>query len=185
MRNLKNLDIPKSIKTKKLVFEQTWLDTFDTFTNYLAYFSLVASTFLALISINPNSENDTVGYLIIPVIIIFCLYAFYCKFSELILREIKFDIHREDAKQRILEYGKDFDYRISKISNDLIFLNENISYFGFGNYEKTIIIFIKEKSILITVIKEGFSINAPVLFSQHFIKSDLKKKLKQSRKKNI
>lgn len=185
MRELRNLDISKSIESKKLIFEENWIDKFDIFTNYLAFSALAIFSFLVLLEINPNSENDQVEYFIFPLVIIFSIYSFYCKYSEKHLKEIRFEIHREDAKQRILEYGKDFDYRISKISNDLIFLNENISYFGFGNYEKTIIIFIKDKSILITVIKEGFRINAPVLFSQHFIKSDLKKTLKRSRKKNI
>lgn len=185
MRELKNLDISKSIESKKLIFEENWIDKFDIFTSYLAFSALAISSFLTLFVINPNSENDRVGYYIFALVIIFSLYAFCCKFSEKHLKKIKFDIHREDAKQRILEYGKNNDYRISKISNDLIFFNEPTSDSLFGNFEKTICIFFKEDCILFTVIKEGFRINMPVLFSQHFIKSDLKKALKRSRKKNI
>lgn len=184
MRKLRNLEISKSIESKKLIFEENWIDKFDIFTNYLVFSALATSSFFALVEINPNSKNDQVGYFIFSIVIIFSLYAFYSKFSEKRLKEIKFDIHREDAKQRILEYGKNNDYRISKISNDLIFFNEPTSDSLFGNYEKTICIFFKKDCILFTVIKEGFRINMPVLFSQHFIKYDLKKALKRSRKKN-
>lgn len=180
MRTLKKLNITKSIQSKKLTFEESWSDKFDTFFNYFMFILLTITSILALKEINPNSPNDTIGYFIFPLVIVFSLYAFYCKFSEKNLKEIKFDIHKEDAKQRILEHGKKYNYRISKISNNLIFLNEptSESNLGFGNYEKTIIIFFKDNSILYTLIKEGWRINFPVLFSQHIVRSDFKKILK-------
>lgn len=179
MKTLRNLDINKSIESRKLIFEEDWFDKFDNFTNYLIFIALITSSVLCLKEINPLSSNDRVGYYLFPLVIVFCLYGFYCKFSEKHLKEIKFYIHREEAKQKILEYGKKYNYRISKISDNLVFLNEPINDFSFGNQEKTILVFLKNDTILYTVIKEGVRLNAPVLFSQHFIRRDFKKILQK------
>lgn len=179
MRTLRNLDINKSIESRKLIFEENWSDKFDNFTNYLIFIALINSSVLCLKEINPLSSNDRVGYYLFPLVIVFCLYGFYCKFSEKHLKEIKFYIHKEEAKQKILEYGKKYNYRISKISDNLVFLNESINNFSSRNHEKTILVFFKSDSILYTIIKEGYRLNAPVLFSQHFTRRDLKKMLQK------
>lgn len=186
MRILKNLEIEESISSKKLIFEESWWDKFDTFTNYFMFLALIVSSILALGSVK-SSANGDLEYLLYGSGLFFGLYGFYCKFTEKDLKEIKFTIHKEDAKQRILEYGKKYDYRISKISNNLIFLNEPTSGYTLGNYEKTIMIFFRDESILYTLIKEGARLNFPVLFSQHIIRIDLKKILKKTNKqtKNI
>lgn len=179
MRTLRNLDITKSIESKKLIFEEDWSDKFDNFTNYLIFIAIITCSLLCLKEINPLSSNDRVGYYLFPLITVFCLYGFYCKFSEKHLKEIKFYIHREEAKQKILEYGKKYNYRISKISDNLVFLNEPIDDYSFRNQEKTILVFFKNDTILYTVIKEGVRLNPPVLFSQHFTNRDLREILQK------
>ncbi|WP_312393652.1 hypothetical protein [Chryseobacterium sp.] len=105
----------------------------------------------------------------------------YCKFTERNLKEIKFNIHKEEAKRRILEYGKKHHFRISKISSNLIFLNEPISSLSSSDEEKTTIVFFKDQSVLYTLIQNGRRMNAPVLFSQYFIRKDFKKILSQTK----
>ncbi|SHM50047.1 hypothetical protein [Chryseobacterium polytrichastri] len=186
MRILKNLEIEESIASKKLMFEESWWEKFDTFTNYFMFLALIVPSILALGSVK-SSANSDLEYLLCGSGLFFGLYGFYCKFTEKDLKEIKFNIHKEDAKQRILEYGNKNNYRVSKISNNLIFLNEPTSGYTLGNYEKTIMIFFKNESILYTLIKESARLNVPVLFSQHIIRIDLKKILKKTNKqtKNI
>jgi hypothetical protein len=179
MRTLKDLDIEKSIKSRKLIFEESWFDKSDSFISYLIFVALGIFSVMCLDQINPQSSNDRVGYYLFPIIISLCLYGFYCKFFEKNLREIKFSIHKEDAKQKILEYGKKYHYRISKISDNLIFLNEPTDDFGMKNTEKTILVFFKGDAILYTLIKEGSRLNFPVLFSQHLTRRDFKKILKK------
>lgn len=133
--------------------------------------------------IKPSANSDF-EYLFYICPLIFGLYGFYCKFTEKHLKEIKFTIHKEDAKQRILEYGKKYNYRISKISNNLIFLNEPTDSFGFGNHETTTMIFFKDQSILYTVIRDALRLNVPVLISQHITRRDFKKILTQAKIKN-
>lgn len=107
---------------------------------------------------------------------LFSLYILYCKFTEKHLKQITFNIHQEEAKKRIIEYGKKYHYRISKISGNLIFLNEPSDIYSLGkDYEQTTIIFFKDNAILYTLIKEGSRSNFTVLLSQHLTKSDFKK----------
>ncbi|MFC3158897.1 hypothetical protein SAMN05443633_10776 [Chryseobacterium arachidis] len=176
MRSLKNLDIEKSIETRKLILEENWYDKFDTFTNYLMFLSLMLPTFWGLGDIKQSANSD-IEYLFYLCPLSFGLYGFYCKFTEKNLKEIKFTIHKEEAKRRILEYGKKYNYRISKISKDLIFLNEPTDTLGLGNHETTTMVFFKDQSILYTLIKDASRLNVPVLISQHIIRNDFKKLL--------
>lgn len=180
MRSLKNLDIEKSIQSKKLVYDEKTYDKIDTFTNYLVFLSLTVFSIFSLIEIK-SSANSDFEYFIYFCVLIFGCYAFYCTFTEKYLKEIKFKIHGEEAKRRILEYGKKHHFRISKISSNLIFLNEPINSLSSWGEEKTTIVFFKNQSVFYTLIQNGRKINSPVLFSQHFIRKDLKKILNQKK----
>lgn len=37
MRKLNNLNITRSIESRKLIIEESWWDKFDTFTNYFMF----------------------------------------------------------------------------------------------------------------------------------------------------
>ncbi|MFP3597473.1 hypothetical protein [Chryseobacterium sp. SIMBA_029] len=180
---MKNLEITESIKYRKLVFDENYLDKLDTFTIYLAFISLIVISVILFGEITP-SKNNSLEYIILISVISFSFYGLYCKATEKTLKEIKFNIHKEDAKQRILEYGKKYNYRISKISNDLIFFNEPTDVYNSGHHEMTTIIFFKDDAILYTLIKEGAKINAPVLLSQHLTRLDLKKTLNKTKNTN-
>lgn len=180
MRSLTNLDIEKSIQSRKLIYDEKGYDKIDIYTNYLVFISLIFFSMLTLMKIKP-SANDDFEYIIYACLLLFGLYGFYCTFTEKNLKEIKFNIHKEEAKQRILEYGKKYHFRISKISANLIFLNEPTSSLSFWGEERTTIIFFSGQSIFYTVIKNGTKINSPVLLSQHLMRRDLKKILSQSK----
>jgi len=176
MRSLKNLDSKKSIDFGRLIYNESIRDKIDIYTNYLIFLSFIYFSIFGLRSMKPSLNNDF-DYCIYFFLITFGIYGAYCTFTEKRLKEIRFKIHQEEAMKRILEYGKRYHYRISKISNNLIILNEPMDYFGFGNYEKTTVIFFMEQSILFTVLNEGPKINTTVLISQHLAKRHLKKVL--------
>ncbi|WP_336690473.1 MULTISPECIES: hypothetical protein [unclassified Chryseobacterium] len=180
MRSLKNLKITKSIESKKLIYNESILDKIDRYTNYLIFGALIYFSIVGLYKITPSANSDF-EYIIYSIVLIFVLYSSYCLFTEKRLKEISFSIHKEEAKRRILEYAKKYHYRISNISNNLIYLNEPINSFSFLDEERTIIIFFKDQSVLYTVIKSGRRINAPVLFSQHIIRKDIRKILHQEK----
>lgn len=179
VRALKNLNITKSIELRKLVFKESWYDRFDTLTIYFMCLAIISFAILCFAELKSFSENKF-EYFILSCLIIFSLYTSYCKFTEKKLKRINFNIHKEEAKKRIMEYGKKYNYRISKVSSNLIFLNEPTNNFDLQENEQTTIVFFKDNEVLYTVIKEESRINFPVLFSQHFTKIELKKILNQT-----
>ncbi|WP_185289009.1 hypothetical protein [Chryseobacterium lactis] len=178
MRPLKKLKITESIQSKRLVFKESWFDKFDTVTIYLVFLLLAGISMLCLKEIKP-SLNNSLEYFLSTTSLIFSFYVIYSKFTEKHLKKITFDIHKQEAKKRIIEYGKKYNYRITKVSGNLIFLNEPTDLYSFGkNYEQTTIIFFEDNAILYTLIKEGSRSNFPVLFSQYLTRMDLKKILR-------
>jgi len=175
MRSLKNLRITESIQSRKLVFEESSYDKFDTISIYFGSLALAGISILCFGEIEP-SPNNSLEYFIITCSLIFSVYVLYCKSTEKYLKEITFDIHKQEAKKRIIEYGKKNNYRITKVSGNLIFLNETADFYSFGkHYEQTTVVFFKDNTILYTLIKEGSRSNFPVLLSQHLTKRDFKK----------
>ncbi|CAI8749340.1 hypothetical protein [Chryseobacterium sp. IT-36CA2] len=180
MRSLTNLKITESIQSKKLVFEESSYDKFDAISIYLGFSVLAGISLFILKEVTP-SLNNSLEYSILIGLFIFSVYVFYCKSTEKYLKQITFKIHKEEAKKRIIEYGKKYHYRISKISGNLIFLNEPSDIYSLGkDYEQTTIIFFKDNAILYTLIKEASRSNFPVLLSQHLTKRDFKKILQSN-----
>lgn len=106
--------IIKSIECRRLIIDENWLDRFDTYTNYFIFSAFIVSVILCFREISP-SLNNSLEYFILISLSGFGLYGLYCKTTEKKLKEIKFNIHKEEAKSRILQYGKKHHYRISKI----------------------------------------------------------------------
>lgn len=177
------MSIIKSIECRKLIIDENWSDKLDTYTNYFLFSTCIVSAILCFREITP-SLNNSLEYFILISLSAFSLYGLYSKATEKKLKEIKFNIHKEEAKSRILQYGKKYHYRISKISANLIFLNEPTDLYSAGEHEMTTIIFFTNDSILYTLIKEGQKLNLPVLLSQHLVRRDLKKILRQTKENN-
>ncbi|MGU3376070.1 hypothetical protein [Chryseobacterium sp. M5A1_1a] len=175
---MKELKIAESIQSKKLIFEENWTDKFDILTIYFTFFALIGFASISFSQIKP-SLNSSLEYIILIGLLISSSYILYCKFTEKKLKEIKFIISDAEAKSRIIKYAQRSNYRISKVAENLIYLNEATDLYGPGNHEQTYIIFFKDNVILYTAIKEGLKSNFTVLFSQHLIKRDLKKILAQ------
>ena len=136
---------------------------------------MAGASILCLREIKP-SLNSSLEYFILTCSLMFSVYVVYCKFAEKHLKEITFDIHKQEAKKRIIEYGRKNNYRITKVTGNLIFLNETADFYSFGkHYEQTTIVFFTDNAILYTLIKEGSRSNFPVLLSQHLTKKDFKK----------
>lgn len=180
MRSLKNVQITESIERKKLIYNESFSDKIDKYMIYLVFIALTYFSIIGMYEIKP-SANSGFEYILYISIFIFGSYISYCTFTEKKLKEISFSMREEEAKRRILDYGKKGHFRITKIASNLIFLNEPINNLSKLNEERTTIIFFRNQSILYTIIKNGTKINAPVLLSQHLIRKDLKKILSQEK----
>ncbi|WP_185289008.1 hypothetical protein [Chryseobacterium lactis] len=179
MRSLKKLDITKSLQTKKLIFEEEWSDKFD---NLMLYVIFLILTGISIMGFRKTilSPNNSLEYIVLACLFFFSLYILYCKFTEKHLKELKFNISKTEAENKIIRYAQK-RYRISRPANNLIYLNEPTELYSLGGYEQTVVIFFKDHSILYTLIKENYRSNIPILLSQHLIRMDLKKILKQKK----
>lgn len=88
MRSLKNVNIKKSIETKRLVFDESWYDKSDTYFQYFVYLILILFPIPAIQLINPTTQNSNFEYAIFFIPIIIGLYSLYCKLTEKNLKEI-------------------------------------------------------------------------------------------------
>lgn len=81
MRRLKNLEITESVKYRKLVFDENYLDKLNTFTIYFFFISLIAITVILFGEIE-RSKNNSLEYIILISVISFSVYGLYCKVTE-------------------------------------------------------------------------------------------------------
>ena len=76
MRSLKNVNIKKSIKTKRLIFDENWYDKSDTYFQYFVYLILILFPIPAIQLINPTTQNSNFEYAIFFIPIIMVCIAF-------------------------------------------------------------------------------------------------------------
>lgn len=178
MRSLYNVNIEKSIKDRRLIFDESLYDRWDNYFQYFVYAIMIIFSIWGLNSIERSNQNISFEYAFFCVPMIIAMYSLYCKLTEKRLKEIKFTISKEEAYKRVLDYGIKDNYRISKRSDNLIYLNEWTGEVSRRVNERTTIIFFTESSILYTLIKEETRMNSPVLINQHIVRRELKQLLK-------
>ena len=106
MRTLKDLDIEKSIKSRKLIFEESWFDKSDSFISYLIFVALGIFSVMCLDQINPQSSNDRVGYYLFPIIIFCVCMVFTVSFLKKISEKLSFQFIRKMRSKKFLNTEK-------------------------------------------------------------------------------
>lgn len=175
MRNLKNLNIKKSIESGKLVYSEDWLDKFGTYVFYL--FCCSGFIFPFLIYFDPYRNYSKTGfeYYLLFIFSVFFIYSFYRKAFEkhLTIIESKYDI--EKNRLLINEYCEKKSFEKYRNSKNIIIYNK-LNYLAINPRFQTSRIFILDKNdIYLTMIKENQKLNIPVLFSQISLKRDIKR----------
>ncbi|WP_333852339.1 hypothetical protein [Epilithonimonas sp.] len=177
MRQIKNLDIKESIEKKKLIYKESWLDIFDKITIYI--FFLWGAILPFLVFFDPDRDFSKTGfeYYLLFLGTIFCLYVIYRKATEKKLIKLKSNYTQEKNRKVITEYFEQNSYeRYRNALNILIYNEENDFYFN-PNYQTSRIILLDNSDVYITVIKENFKLNVPVLYKHISLREDLKKLL--------
>jgi hypothetical protein len=179
MRNLKALNIKKSIESSKLVFDEAWIDKFDKWVIYLLCIWGFVLPFT--IFFDPYRDTNKTGgeYYIVFFLSLISIYVLYRKATEKMLTEIiaKSDIDKNI--ELVNNYCSELGFEKYRNSKNLIIYNSE-SAFGWGSQHQVSRIFMfKENKVYFTIIKDGFKLNTPVLFSQFILKNDLTKLLRK------
>ncbi|UOK42188.1 MULTISPECIES: hypothetical protein [Flavobacterium] len=175
MRNLKKLDVEKSIELKKLVYVENWFDKLDRFVIYIFFSWGFVLPFL--IYFDPHRDYSKTGfeYYLIFILSLFCAYVVYRKATEKKLCEIISKYDAEENRKLINEYCEKMGYEKYRNSKNIIIYNTESSFNINPEYKISRIFLLDNKSVYLTMIKENYKLNIPVLFSQLILKKDIKK----------
>ena len=173
MRNLKNLNKSRSIEKQKLVFDENWSDKIDTIV-FCAFF-LWGAILPFLIFFDPHKNDDGPEYYFIFVFSVFCFFAIYKKLREKYFYKIETKNNEVKNAEIICKYCLKDGYEKSRNSNEFIIYNLPYSMSINSSHEISRIFLLKGNKIYFTMIKENHKLNIPVLFSDFFVKNDIKK----------
>lgn len=175
MRSLENLDIEKSIEKSKLIYTESWGEKFNTIMLYLFFgFGIICPFLVYHDPYRDHSKTGTEYYLLFFGSLFFA-YAIYRKVTEKHLTKIISKYDAEKNRTIINDYCKKLEFQKAVNSKDLIIYNKSDTFAINNLYQSSRIFILEKNEIYITMIKNGPKTNFPVLFSQLFLKSDIKK----------
>ena len=175
VRSLNKLDIEKSIELKKLVYVESWFDKLDRFVIYIFFFFFFILPFLIYFAPYRDYSKTGFEYYLIFILSIFCAYVVYRKATEKKLCEINSKYDAEENRKLINQYCEQMGYEKYRNSKNIIIYNTESSFNINPNYKISRIFLLNNKSVYITMIKENYKLNIPVLFSQLILKKDIEK----------
>ncbi|HRO74978.1 MAG TPA: hypothetical protein PLP27_02385 [Crocinitomicaceae bacterium] len=173
MRQLKQLNIEKSIKQEKLIFKESWFDKFDAITVYLVFGWFVILPFLMFF--DPYRTQGEIGYYLIFIMTFFGIYVIYRKATEKRLINIPNSNDQERNRQLINEYCQSEKFNKYRNATNIIIYTEDADFSINPKWKTSYIFLFKNNTVLFTVLKERFKLNLPTLTKHLFVKRDLKK----------
>ena len=179
MRNLKNLNIDESIKRKKLIYTENWFGKLDQIVIYIFFSWGFVLPFL--VYFNPNRDFTKTGIEYYPLFIfsIFCGYVIFRKATENKLTEIESQFDTEKTKEIINEYCQKMGFEKYRNSKNITIYNSVNTLSLNSNYKISRIFLLDNKKVYLTMIKENYKMNIPVLFSQIILEKEIEKLIKK------
>ncbi len=175
MRNLKNLNIEESINRKKLIYTERWFDKLDRFVIYLCFTWGFVLPFLIYFDPHRDYAKTGIEYYIVFIFSLFCAYVVYRKATEKKLTEINSQFDSEENRKLINKYCEEKGFEKYRNSKNIIIYNSESAFNIKPNYKVSRIFLLNNQSVYVTMIKENYKINIPVLFSQIFLTKDIEK----------
>jgi hypothetical protein len=174
MRRLKNLNIKKSIELNKLVYSEDWFDIFDRIAIYMFFSWGFLTPFLVYFNSHRDYSKTGIEFYLLFIFSLFCAFTIYRKATEKQLTKIVSKYTAEENKLYINEYCKKKGFEKHRNSGNVIIYNVR-NYQSINPIYQTSRIFILDKNnIYLTMIQESHKFNFPVLFSQIFLKRDIR-----------
>lgn len=178
MRNLKNLNIDESIKRKKLIYTENWFEKLDQFVIYIFFSWGFILPFLVFFNPHRDLTKTGIEYYLLFIFSIFCGYVIFRKATEKKLITIESPFNIEKNKEIINEYCQKAGLEKYRNSKNIIIYNSVNSLSFNSNYKISRIFLLDNNKVYLTMIKENYKMNIPVLFSQIILKNEIEKFIK-------
>lgn len=178
MRNLKDINIEKSIEQKKLIYPQKWFEKLDSPGIYFIY--CMCFSFPFLIYFDPYRDKTKTGieFYLLFIVSLSSIYAIYRKATEKRLSEIVTQNDIAANKKLVKKYCEKLGYVQSKNSKGSknLYIFDATGFISMRPTNKTLRIFIfNNHSIYFTTIKDNVVWNPPVFITHIILKNDLEK----------
>ncbi len=172
MREIKRIEVSRSIILKKLIFKENWIDRIDRIFIYVVFGTLIILLTFMILNADFNLLKQKLFLLTAFSFTIFLsLYIVYRTANEKILIELTTKFNEEKNRQILVMFASKNKLIINRDSKECIILNTR--------FFRTIVIFIiKNNIVLFTTLTDGFRINLPTLFFHLILKQRLKKEYK-------
>jgi hypothetical protein len=169
MRRILKINVSKSIKDRRLIFSESRYEKLDQFFTYITFLFGIY-ILVSIYFVEKQPLNEFLKYSI-PLIILFLIYCIYRKIIEKKLIEINTDFDKETNTIILLNFAKNKNYEVFRESKEILIFNES----GYL-LSKTIssIFLVCDNKIYFTILKQGFRMDPPTLFSHITIKKELK-----------
>ncbi len=179
VRNLKNLNIDESIKRKKLIYTENWFDNLDKIVIYIFFSWGFVLPFLVYFNPYRDFTKTGIEYYLLFLFSIFCGYVIFRKATEKKLTEIESQFDIEKNKEIINEYCQKMGFEKYRNSKNITIYNSVNTLSLNSNYKTSRIFLLDNKKVYLTMIKENYKMNIPVLFSQIILKKEIEKLIKK------
>lgn len=180
MITLKDIQIEKSIATKRLHYAKSWMMYLDSIIYTLALnFGFVLCPYLMYkYELDFSNLNEQfIGYYILPLVMFFGLYMTIRSFTQFRLKKIQTNHNYEQNKQLILNFAKTEKYIVRRKSANCIILDQPKMN---KNYAKTAVLLLKDTEIYYTFVQDNLKLNMPTFISHLFFSCRLKKWMKRN-----
>ena len=179
VRNLKNLNIDESIKRKKLIYTENRFDKLDQIVIYIFFSWGFVLPFLVYFDPHRDFTKTGIEYYLLFIFSIFCGYVIFRKATEKKLTEIESQFDIEKNKEIINEYCQKMGFEKYRNSKNITIYNSVNTLSLNSNYKISRIFLLDNKKVYLTMIKENYKMNIPVLFSQIILKKEIEKLIKK------
>jgi hypothetical protein len=168
MITLKDIQLEKSVSTRRLHYTKSWTVYLDNIIyTVVLIFGFVLYPYLTYrYELDLENVNDRfIGYYVLPLIAFIGVYMAIRTFTQLRLKKIQTNQDCEQNKLSILNFAKTEGYNVRRKYNNCIILDKPKMD---ENYARTAVLLLKDKEIYFTFLQDNFRLNTPT-FSTHLI----------------
>lgn len=164
MLPIHNINYKHSIKLKKLIFNEGWLNKIDWYINYV-FFSWVAFIF----GLNIYKSNNIFSLLLlIPIILAF--FILYRNTVQKNLFTITSKLLISEKRQLLVDFAKERYFKNYRNSDSAVILIEPHGFLA--NYHRSYVFLLDENAFYMCTLKDNYRLNIPSIWNYYWVRQD-------------